>query len=51
MSQPDALDIDVDGIARDLNKARARKRLAVLGAMLASFAALVAFMVFSYANP
>ena len=51
MSQPEIDDVDVASIARGLNSSRTRKRILVLGAMAASFVALVLFMLFSYLNP
>lgn len=51
MSQSEIANVDVAEVAGRLNRSRSRKRVLVLGAMVASFAAIVFFMVFSYANP
>ena len=51
MLKADADDVDVAEIARGLNSSRTRKRILVLGAMVASFAAFVLFMLFAYSHP
>ena len=51
MLKADADDVDVAEIARGLNSSRTRTRILVLGAMVASFAAFVLFMLFAYSHP
>ncbi|MBN1606508.1 MAG: hypothetical protein JW940_07730 [Polyangiaceae bacterium] len=51
MSLSETADVDVAEVAAGLNRSRSKKRILVLGAMAASFAALVFFMVFSFLNP